>query len=250
MRNRVLLALCMLLGLFASTAMAEKINVFAAASLKTALDQIIGEWKQGEVAASYAATSALAKQIADGAPADVFISADAAWMDDLAGKNLIKPETRRNLAGNALVLVAPADAATPVDLTNANSLAAALADKRLAVADVKSVPAGKYAKSALEKLGAWASVESKLAMQENVRAALALVARGETPLGIVYASDAVAEPKVKVVATFPDDSHAPIVYPAAVTAASKNAAAQAFLDHLFSAAAQDILKKNGFILLK
>jgi molybdate transport system substrate-binding protein len=250
MRNRVLLALCMMMGLFASTAMAEKINVFAAASLKTALDEIVGEWKQGEVAASYGATSALAKQIADGAPADVFISADAAWMEDLAGKNLIKPETRRNLAGNALVLVAPADAAPPVDLTNANSLAAALADKRLAVADVKSVPAGKYAKSALEKLGAWASVESKLAMQENVRAALALVARGETPLGIVYASDAVAEPKVKVVATFPDDSHAPIVYPAAVTAASKNGAAQAFLDHLFSAAAQDILKKNGFILLR
>jgi molybdate transport system substrate-binding protein len=232
-------------------AAAEKVNVFAAASLKTALDQIIADWtSKGEVAATYGASSALAKQIGDGAPADIFISADEAWMDDVAKKSLIKPDSRKDLAGNTLVLVAPADSKATVDIAKPDGIAAVLGDGRLAVADVKSVPAGKYAKAALEKLGAWPAVESKLAMQENVRAALALVARGETPLGIVYGSDAVAEPKVKVIAVFPDDSHAPIRYPASLVATSQSPAAQEFLDFLSSEPAQETLKKNGFTLLK
>ena len=236
---------------FHSAAHAESVNVFAAASLKTALDDVAKAWKTQsgkDIVATYGSTATLAKQIAEAAPADIFISADLAWMDDVAKKNLIKPESRKNLVGNTLVLVATAGTDLKVELEKDSNLAASLGDEKLAVGDVKSVPAGKYAKAALENLGLWASVEPNLVMQDNVRSALALVARGEAKLGIVYASDAVAEPKVQVIANFPETSHPPIVYPAAVIAASTNPDAQTFLAFLFSKEAQLIFRENGFTL--
>lgn len=232
---------------------AENVNVFAAASMKTALDDAIRLWKTQsgkEVVATYGSSGTLARQIAAAAPADIFISADLAWMDDVAKKNLIRPESRKNLVGNTLVLIAAAGPDLKINFEKETNLAALLGIEKLAVGDVKSVPAGKYAKSALEYLGLWASVEPNLVMQENVRSALALVARGEARLGIVYGSDAVSEPKVEVIASFPEASHAPIVYPAAIIAASTNRDAQPFLDFLFSNEAQLIFKTNGFTLLE
>ncbi|HRA92503.1 MAG: molybdate ABC transporter substrate-binding protein [Hyphomicrobiales bacterium] len=232
---------------------AENVNVFAAASMKTALDDAIRLWKTQsgkEVVATYGSSGTLARQIAAAAPADIFISADLAWVDDIAKKSLIKPDSRRNLVGNTLVLVAAAGTGLKIGLEKESNLAASLGIEKLAVGDVKSVPAGKYAKSALENLGLWASVEPNLVMQENVRSALALVARGEARLGIVYGSDAVAESKVQVIASFPEASHAPIVYPVALIAASTNPDAQPFLDFLFSNEAQLIFKTNGFTLLE
>lgn len=241
---------------FLSTAFhanAESVNVFAAASMKTALYDAAKLWKiqsGKDIVATYGSTGTLAKQITEAAPADIFISADLAWMDDVASKNLIRPESRKNLAGNTLVLVGAAGSDVKIELAKYSNLAAALGSEKLAVGDVKSVPAGKYAKAALENLGLWASVEPHLVMQENVRSALALVARGEAKLGIVYGSDAVAESKVQVIASFPEASHAPIVYPAAIIAASTNPDAQPFLDFLFSKEAQLIFKANGFTLLE
>jgi molybdate transport system substrate-binding protein len=241
---------------FLSTAFhahAESVNVFAAASLKTALDDAAKLWKTQsgkDIVATYGSTGTLAKQIAEAAPADIFISADLAWMDDVAKKNLIKPKSRKNLVGNTLVLVAADGSDLKIELAKDSNLAAALGSEKLAVGDVKSVPAGKYAKAALENLGLWANVEPNLVMQENVRSALALVARGEAKLGIVYGSDAVVESKVQVIANFPDASHAPIVYPAALIAASTNPDAQPFLTFLFSREAQLIFKANGFTLLE
>ena len=246
-------AIVFLSMIFHATAHAENVNVFAAASLKTALDDVAKVWKTQsgkDIVATYGSTGTLAKQIAEAAPADIFISADLAWMDDVAKKNLIKPESRKNLVGNTLVLVAATGTDLKVELEKDSNLAASLGDEKLAVGDVKSVPAGKYAKAALENLGLWSSVEPNLAMQENVRSALALVARGEAKLGIVYGSDAVAESKVQVVANFPEASHKPIVYPAAIIAASTNPDAQAFLTFLFSEEAQLIFKANGFTLLE
>lgn len=247
---------CMIAIAFLSTAIhayAESVNVFAAASMKTALDASARLWKTQsgkDIVATYGSTGTLAKQIAEAAPADIFISADLAWMDDVASKNLIRPESRKNLVGNTLVLVGAAGSEVKIELAKDSNLAAALGSEKLAVGDVKSVPAGKYAKAALENLGLWASVEPNLVMQENVRSALALVARGEAKLGIVYGSDAVAESKVQVIASFPEASHAPIVYPAARIAASTNPDAQPFLDFLFSEEAQLIFKANGFTLLE
>lgn len=227
--------------------------IFAAASLKNALDDVAKayEAKTGhKVTISYAGSSALAKQIEQGAPADIFISADLDWMDYLANKNLIKNDTRRNLLGNTLVLVAPADSSVSLKIAPGFDLAKALGDGRLAVADPASVPAGKYAKASLEKLGVWDSVKDKLAQAENVRAALAFIAQGEAPLGIVYQTDATAEPKVKVVDTFPADSHAPIIYPVAQTASSTNPDAAAFLQFLGSEDARKLFEGQGFVVLK
>jgi molybdate transport system substrate-binding protein len=246
-------AIVFLSMIFHATAHAENVNVFAAASLKTALDDVAKVWKTQsgkDIVATYGSTATLAKQIAEAAPADIFISADLAWMDDIAKKNLIKPESRKNLVGNTLVLVAASGTDLKVELEKDSNLAASLGDEKLAVGDVKSVPAGKYAKAALENLGLWSSVEPNLVMQENVRSALALVARGEAKLGIVYGSDAVAESKVQVVANFPETSHKPIVYPAAIISASTNPDAQAFLTFLFSKEVQLIFKANGFTLLE
>ncbi|MBM3520089.1 MAG: molybdate ABC transporter substrate-binding protein [Alphaproteobacteria bacterium] len=228
------------------------LTVFAAASLRTALDEVNEAWRQAAGSPAigvFAASNALATQIAEGAPADVFISADEAWMDDLAAKGLLRPGSRIALLGNALVLVAPAGEASPVDLTPPVDLESRLGDGRLAVGDTASVPAGRYAKAALEALGAWAGVKDHLAEQANVRAALALVARGEAPLGIVYLTDARAEPAVAVVATFPAASHPAIVYPAAITASSTNPAAERYLAFLRGSVAQEIFRRHGFAIL-
>ena len=243
-----------LLGVAATPAIAaEKVTVFAAASLKNALDAANAAWaKEGgkEAVASYAASSALAKQIEGGAPADIFMSADLDWMDYLAKKNLIKADTRSNLLGNKIVLVAPKDHAKPVDIKKGFDLAALLGDGKLAMGEVKSVPAGKYGKAALEALGAWPSVEGKVAGAESVRAALALVSRGEAPYGIVYQTDASADPGVAVVGTFPTDSHPPIIYPVAVLSESKNTDAAAYLEFLKSEKAAHFFTDQGFTILK
>ncbi|MBB3975720.1 molybdate transport system substrate-binding protein [Rhizobium azooxidifex] len=232
---------------------ADKVTVFAAASLKNALDAANAAWekeKATETTVSYAASSALAKQIEAGAPADVFISADLAWMDYVAEKKLIKDDTRSNLLGNRIVLVAPKDAAKPVEIKEGFDLSALVGDGRLAMGAVDSVPAGKYGKAALEKLGAWSSVESKVAGAESVRAALALVSRGEAPYGIVYQTDAAADPGVTAVGTFPEDSHPPIIYPIAILTESKSADAAAYLDFLKSDKAAPFFTEQGFTILK
>ncbi len=234
-------------------AQAADLLVFAAASLKEALDDADAAWtKSGgaPVTVSYLASGPLAKQIENGAPADLFISADLQWMDYLQGKNLIKPETRANLLGNSLVLIAPKSSNVTLTIGPNFPLAATLGDSRLAVGEPQSVPAGAYAKEALDKLGVWAAVEPKLAQAENVRAVLALVSRGEAPLGIVYATDAAADPGVKVVGTFPEDSHKPIIYPAAVTVASKHPSAAEYLTWLRSPAAAPFFEHRGFTVSK
>lgn len=226
--------------------------VFAAASLKNALDAAGADWQKetGKRAVfSYDASSALARQLEAGAPADIFISADLDWMDWAEQHKLIRPGTRETLLGNTLVLIAPADAKIAFKIAPGADLAAALGDGRLAVGEVNSVPAGKYAKEALEKLGMWQGVANKLAPGNDVRAALNFVARGEARLGIVYATDAHAEPRVRIVATFPGDSHAPIVYPAAITAASRNPDAGAFLAYLRSPAAIRDFTAQGFVII-
>jgi molybdate transport system substrate-binding protein len=202
-----------------------------------------------KVVSSYAASSALAKQIESGAPADLFASADLEWMDYVAGKKLIKDDTRVNLLGNRLVLIAPKDSKiSTVAIAQGFDLAKLVGDGRIATGEVSSVPVGKYAKGALEKLGIWASVEKKFAMADNVRAALALVARGEAVLGIVYETDAKVEPGVKIVGALPADSHPAIVYPVAETATAKPEAA-AYLAFLRSAAAKAVFETYGFTFL-
>jgi len=226
--------------------------VFAAASLKNALDAINSRWQQqtGKKATiSYGASSALAKQLEQAAPAQVFISADLDWMDYVANKNLIKPETRANLLGNRIVLIAPKDKAEPVDIKPGFDLARILGnDGRLAMANVDAVPAGKYGRAALEKLGVWASVANRIAQAENVRAALLLVSRGETPAGIVYQTDAAADPNVKIIGTFPETSHPPIIYPVALTT-SATPDALAFLNYLRSNEAKPLFEAQGFTVL-
>ena len=237
-------ALALILSAQASLA---DVTVFAAASLKTALDEIAADWTEETgtpVTISYGGTPALAKQIAEGAPADIFLSASKAWMDDLQEKALIQEGSRRDLLGNSLILVGFAGAA-PVTVDKGLDFAGLLQGGKLSMALVDSVPAGQYGKEALESLGLWAAVEPSVVQSENVRAALQLVALGEAPLGIVYASDAVAEPGVSVIGTFPADSHKPIVYPGALTVTA-GAEAGAFLDHLSSPAAQEVFKANGF----
>jgi len=225
--------------------------VFAAASLKNALDAVNSQW-QGETGKqariSYAASPALAKQIEHGAPAQMFVSADLDWMDYLAQKNLIKPDTRLNLLGNRLVLIAPKDRAQQIQLRRGLDLAKLLGDGRLAMANVDAVPAGKYGKAALQAFGLWDSVAGKTAQAENVRAALLLVSRGEAPLGIVYQTDAAADPNVAIVATFPEDTHPPIIYPVALTTTATPDAA-AFLAFIRSAKARAVFEVHGFIVL-
>lgn len=237
------------LVLSAQTALAD-VTVFAAASLKTALDQIAQDWSAQtgtRVTLSYGGTPALARQIAEGAPADIFLSASKDWMDDLQDKALIRPETRRDLLGNRLVLVAHGDA-PPVTVDGSLDLPGLLDGGKLAMALVDAVPAGQYGRQALTTLGLWAAVEPSVVQSENVRTALHLVALGEAPLGIVYASDAVAEPGVTVIGIFPEDSHQPIVFPAALTVEA-GPDAMAFLDHLSGPAAQEVFQANGFLAL-
>jgi molybdate transport system substrate-binding protein len=250
------MAFCLAASLVSSSARAQSgpIVVFAAASLKNAFDEAAKAWtakSKVEVKTSYASSSALAKQIEAGAPADIFISADLDWMNYIDKKNLVKKGTRSRLLGNSIVLVANKKEWTKGDVKIANGfpLADLLGNERLAMADTAAVPAGKYGKAALEKLGVWDSVSNKLAQAENVRAALALVGRGEAPLGIVYKTDAAAEPNVKIVGTFPDDSHKPIVYPAAQLSDSKNPKAAELLRFLGGSEAKAIFEKHGFTVL-
>ena len=230
----------------------KSITVFAAASMKNALDDINAAFTQRtgiKVVTSYAASSALARQIEQGAPADVFASADTDWMDYLAQKKAIKDDSRVHLLGNRLVLIAPKESKiAPVTIGPGFDLAKLAGDGRIATADVRAVPVGKYAKAALEKLGAWTAAEPKFAMTENVRAALALVARGEAPLGIVYETDAKVEPNVKIVGHFPEDSHPAITYPVALTVNAKPEAA-AYLSYLRSTAAKAVFERYGFTFL-
>jgi molybdate transport system substrate-binding protein len=229
---------------------ARPVLVFAAASLQTAFNAIAAAWqkeKGGKVTLSYAASSALARQLEQGAPADLFASADLDWMDWAQQRNLIRPETRRTLLENTLVLIEPADRpATPLKIGPGFALAEALGDGRLATGQVQSVPVGRYAQQALTHLGLWETIRPRIAGVENVRTALALVARGEARFGIVYATDAKAEPRVRVVDAFPAGSHPPILYPLAVTANAGNAQAQSFLDYLSSPAAIRIFEAEGF----
>lgn len=228
---------------------AGKVTVFAAASLKNALDAVSASWAADtgkETAVSFAASSALAKQIQEGAPADIFISADLDWMNRLSEEKLIADGSVIRLLGNQLVLVAPAESAVQASIAANFDLAGLIGDGKLAMGDVKAVPAGKYGKAALESLGVWPSVEGKVAMAENVRAALKLVATGEAAAGIVYATDARAEKGVKVVDTFPAASHPEIVYPVGLVASSANADAREFIAYLQGAKARAIFAEQGF----
>ena len=248
-----LFALSLIGGLTSSALAQEKsLTVFAAASMKNALDELDAAYtaKTGvKIVASYAASSALAKQIEQGAPADVFVSADTDWMDYATQKKTITESSRVNLLGNSIVLIAPKDSKVDsVTIGQGFDLATLAGDGKIATGDVKSVPVGKYAKAALEKLGSWSAAEPKFAMAESVRAALTLVARGEANLGIVYATDAKIEPGVKVVGSFPAESHPAIIYPAAATTTAKPETND-YLAFLRSAAAKTIFEKYGFTFL-
>ncbi|WP_407122619.1 molybdate ABC transporter substrate-binding protein [Bradyrhizobium sp. STM 3561] len=223
--------------------------VFAAASLKTALDEINAQWHERtgkQAAISYAASSSLAKQIELGAPADVFISADEDWMNYLAERKLLKPETRSDLVGNRLVLISSKGADLHVNIAPGFPLLSLLGQGRLAMANTDAVPAGRYGRAALQALGVWESVKGRIAQAENVRAALLMVSRGEAPLGIVYESDAASDPNVSRLGTFPENTHPRIAYPIAVTASSKKPAAGAFVDMLKTPEARIVFEKQGF----
>ena len=230
----------------------SQILVFAAASLTEAVQELSTAYEKTAavtVKSSFDSSSVLARQIEAGAPADVFFSADAAWMDYLQSRDLIKPGSRRNLLGNSLVLIAPAPSQIQLKIAPHFPLAAALGNGRLATGDPDSVPAGRYARSALTTLGVWDQVAPRLARAENVRVALLYVARDEAPLGIVYATDALADKSVRVVDTFPEDTHEPIVYPIALTKSAKSQAAS-FVAYLSGAQGRDIFVKHGFTVLE
>ena len=249
--TRAVLVAALLLGTAAQAA--ETVTVFGAASLKNALDDAGKAFTAQTgiaVKASYAASSALARQIEAGAPADLFASADLEWMDYLDKKTLIRAESRVNLLNNRLVVVAPKDAKESEVPFTADGFSKALgADGRLATGEVSSVPVGKYAKAAFETLGLWATIQPRLAQADNVRAALALVSRGEAPLGVVYESDAKSDPGVKVVGVFPAGSHPPVVYPFAVTSEAKGDGAARFLDFLKGPAARPFFEAQGFSVI-
>jgi molybdate transport system substrate-binding protein len=249
--SRFVAAMCLIVA--PSFAAAADVTVFAAASLKEAMDEQAKRFQAStgnKVVVSYGASNALAKQIDAAAPADLFISADAEWMDYLQQAMLVAPNARFDLLRNTLVLIAPSSSASTLKIAPGFGLAAALRNDKLAMANPDAVPAGKYGRSALEKLGVWRAVEKQVARAENVRAALALVSRGEAPFGIVYRTDALADKGVKIVDTFPPGSHAPIVYPAAVLAASNSPAARPLLDYLRSASARAVWEEHGFDVVR
>lgn len=244
-----LLALLLALPL-ATPALADDVVVFAAASLKTALDPIAADFQTAtghSVTLSYAGSNALAKQILEGAPADLFLSAAVNWMDEVEKNALVT--TRKDLLGNTLILIAHGKDATPVEITPQLDLPALLGDGKLSMAMVDSVPAGQYGKEALTSLGLWDAVAPSVAQSENVRAALALVAQGEAPLGIVYGTDAVADDNVTAIGTFPADSHKPITYPAALLTNAQDDADRAFYDYLSSPEAEARFTAQGFTVL-
>lgn len=249
-RRTILAAAFCAIGL--APAAAGEITVFAAASLKTALDAIERGFEAATgnaMTVSYGGSSALARQIEQGAPADIFISANPQWMDVLAGEGLIDAESRFDLLGNVIVLVAHGAEAEPVDIEPGFDLAGMLGDGRLAMAMVEAVPAGIYGKAALTSLGVWEEVAPKVAQTDDVRAALALVSLGEAPYGIVYATDAVADETVSVVGTFPARSHPPIIYPAAAVTASDNPIAGELLAYLKGPEAREAFERQGFSVI-
>ena len=250
-RRAIILGAAAALAASAALAQPAPLTVFAAASLKNALDEVDTAYaaqSHAPVRAAYAASSALARQIEQGAPADAFISADSDWMDYLAQRKLIVVASRRDVLTNHLALIAPATSAVRLTIRKGFPLAKALGDGRLAIAGPE-VPAGKYGRASLQALGVLDTVNDHLAPAENVRGALAFVAQGEAPLGIVYDTDAKTEPKVKIVGLFPDDSHPRIVYPAALVAASTNVGAAAYLGFLQGPQASAIFRRYGFIVL-
>ena len=230
----------------------ERLLVFAASSLKNALDEVSRVYQKTtgrHVVVSYAGSSALARQIDQGAPADIFISADADWMNWLSERGLVDLKSKTELFGNRLVLVAASGSELTANIAPGFGLSALLGDGRLAVANTDAVPAGRYARAALESLGIWNAVSDKLAQAENVRAALALVSTGEAPLGIVYQTDANADTNVRTIDVFPEVLHPRIVYPAAVLSGSKVPGADAFISFLRGVAARAIFQAHGFQLL-
>lgn len=258
--SRLRLMLGLMLAVFAvwlagsplAAAAPPPVTVFAAASLQNALTEAGQAYtaKTGTpVRFSFAGSSAIARQIEQGAPADLFVSADVEWMDYLADRKLIVPASRRDLLSNQLVLIAPKDSKISLKIVKGFPIAKALGTGRIALADPAVVPAGKYAKASFAALGVWDAVAPKVAAAENVRAALAYVARGETPLGVVYATDAQVEPKVRIVGVFPEATHPRIVYPAALTASSHNPGGAGFLGFLQSPEAGAIFKRYGFSIL-
>jgi molybdate transport system substrate-binding protein len=245
----MVIGVAFLVGWTAPTAGAQNLTVLAAASLKEVLDDVSAQFQRAsgnKVAIAYAASSALARQIENGAPADIFVSADLDWMDYLDQRKLLRAGTRTNLLRNRLVLIAPAESKVQVEIKAGFPLDKMLGDGRLSMADPDSVPAGKYGRAALETLGVWSANERKVARGDNVRTALNFVARGEAPIGIVYETDAFAEKKVRVVARFPQDSYPAIIYPAAAVATSRHAATTAYLNYLKSGEARAIFEKYGF----
>jgi molybdate transport system substrate-binding protein len=238
----------------ARAADSDSITVFAAASTTNALNdiaKIFTEKGLGKIVPSYASSSTLAKQIESGAPASLFISADEPWMNYLEERKLIEPGSRFDLLGNKLVLIAPADSSiNKVEIAPNFDLAQLLGNGKLSTGDPDHVPAGKYAKAALEKLGVWSSIESKLARAADVRGALTLVERGEAPLGIVYSTDAAITPKVKVVGVFPAETHPKIVYPTALMVGKASPAAKKFFEFLKTPESRAVFEKYGFTTLK
>ena len=240
---------CLAYGAAPIRAATQEVVVFAAASLTTALDQVAAAWtdETGHRAVmAFAGTSALARQIQDGAPADIFISASVDWMDAIEASGDLRDGTRRDILGNRLVLIAHGRDAPPVSIDDRLDLVGLLNGGRLSMTLLEAVPAGIYGKAALSALGLWDDVAPLVAQSDNVRTALAFVAQGEAPLGIVYATDAAAEDNVTVIASFPPGSHPPITYPAALTAQGRAAQAQAFLDFLTSDSARPIWERHGF----
>lgn len=250
-RGMIAAAAILLVGL-CSPATGAVLTVFAAASLSDALDEQVRQFESAtgnKATVAYGGSNVLAKQIEAGAPAALFISADVDWMDYLAQRRLLAPESRSNLLSNELVLIEPGRSHTTLRIAPGFGLAAALGNEKLAMADPAGVPAGKYARQALEALGVWSSVENRVVRTDNVRAALAFVARGEATFGIVYRTDAKAEKAVRIVDAFPESTHTPIVYPCALVAANESPAARSLLEFLRSAAARATWKKYGFIPL-
>jgi len=253
-RRLLLVFLCCVLGTPVVAADRERptLRVFAAASLTNVLDELSAAWEKNggmPVKTSYAASSVLARQIEAGGRADVFISADQEWMDYLQSRNLVDKPTRRNLVGNRLVLIAPSDSTLQLKIAPGFDLAGALGKRRLATADPDTVPVGRYARSALVTLGVWDEVQDRLVRADNVRSAMMFVSRGEVPLGIVYATDARVDSHVRIVDTFPENSHPPITYPGAILKGASSEAI-AFLDYLTSPAARDTWRRFGFLELK
>ena len=249
------LILVIIVGMLSMPLVAQgpDVMVFSAGNLKEALEEITAQYQREtgtHVRVSLASASSLAKQIENGAPADIFISADLDWMDYLAKRNLIKSDTRKNLLGNKLVLIAPKDSPVQVRIQPGFPLSKLLSGGKLAICETTAVPCGKYGKASLVKLGLWSSVTGQIVEVETARAALALVARKEAPLGIVYQTDANTEPKVRVVGAFPEDTHPPIIYPIAITSDSTNPRAGAFLAYLESEKVRPIYEKYGFMVLK